>query len=128
MGRHRFLLLLPRRALLILRLSLATFLGYGGDGAASSSDTAEFSLRYHCFIAIKFDLFVMQQRMGDIAIILPGVYCYGVETGTNYSTNISWAPDDWSPSELGYIGCGRDCGAADIIKQPKRSRLGSSLR
>ncbi|KAF5555741.1 transcription factor jumonji aspartyl beta-hydroxylase [Fusarium mexicanum] len=67
---------------------------------------------------IEFSL--MQQRVGEVAIIFPGTYCYGIETGTNYSENISWATDDWDPTQVEYEICNNKCGAGDVLKRPEK--------
>ncbi|SCO78604.1 uncharacterized protein FRV6_02817 [Fusarium oxysporum] len=74
-------------------------------------------LRHH---NIEFSL--MQQRVGDVAIIFPGTYCYGIETGTSYSENISWATDDWDPAQVEYENCHSTCGAIDVIARPRKRR------
>ncbi|KAF5562308.1 transcription factor jumonjihydroxylase [Fusarium phyllophilum] len=74
-------------------------------------------LRHH---NVEFSL--MQQRVGDVAIIFPGTYCYGIDTGTNYSENISWATDDWDPARVEYKSCSKRCGAKDIITRPTKRR------
>ncbi|WKT54453.1 JmjC domain [Fusarium oxysporum f. sp. vasinfectum] len=67
---------------------------------------------------IEFSL--MQQRVGDVAIIFPGTYCYGIETETNYSENISWATDDWDPTHVDYDICHGRCMAGDVLEMPRK--------